>query len=396
MAFELSTITTKLKRPGMFYVIGISIAFFLSLIVLTKQEKTFADKLLGVWLSVIGSHLLLFYCNSVIQTFPFPHLLGLEIPMPFLHGPFLYLYTAALTRQIDSNTERWQFHFVPTGLIYLYLISFYRLPASQKIFVFSHQGQGHETFMSVLLVLLTGVGILYVFLTYRIFQRHKRTLLSQLSPSTALYLPWLRSLFYGISLIWAIILFRGNDQLIFTAVVCFVVFIGYFGIKRVGIFTDRSFETAGGGLLMTMAENQSGSAEPEDAPAEKRKYAKSGLSESAATQLHANLVALVQHEQLFKECDLTLSELAARLDIHPNYLSQVINEKEGVHFYDYLNRLRIEEFMKQAALPENKPYTLLGIAYACGFNSKSSFNRSFKKVTDRSPSEFMKQIGAGL
>jgi AraC-like DNA-binding protein len=70
----------------------------------------------------------------------------------------------------------------------------------------------------------------------------------------------------------------------------------------------------------------------------------------------------------------------------------VINEREGKNFYDYINCLRIEEFKRLAAAPENRKYTLMALAEECGFNSKSSFNRYFKKVTGKAPSEFMQAV----
>ena len=94
-------------------------------------------------------------------------------------------------------------------------------------------------------------------------------------------------------------------------------------------------------------------------------------------------------EKPFQESELSLADLAHRLNTQPNYLSQVINEREGKTFYDYINTLRIEEFKRLAASQESKKYTLLALAEQCGFNSKSSFNRYFKKVTGQSPSEFL-------
>jgi AraC-like DNA-binding protein len=77
------------------------------------------------------------------------------------------------------------------------------------------------------------------------------------------------------------------------------------------------------------------------------------------------------------------------LNTQPNYLSQILNELEGKNFYDYINTLRTEEFKRLIAIPDNRKYTLLALAQQCGFNSKSSFNRYFRKVTGQSPSEFM-------
>jgi AraC-like DNA-binding protein len=92
---------------------------------------------------------------------------------------------------------------------------------------------------------------------------------------------------------------------------------------------------------------------------------------------------------LFTNSELNLSELATRLNIYPNYLSQTINEREGVNFYDYVNNLRIEEFKRLILIPENQKYTFLALAFDCGFNSKSAFNRFFKKSTGLSPSEYL-------
>ena len=97
----------------------------------------------------------------------------------------------------------------------------------------------------------------------------------------------------------------------------------------------------------------------------------------------------MQQEKFYTEPELTLAALAEKLNIHPNYLSQVINEKEGKSFYDYINTLRVEEFIRLILIPENSKFTMLSLASDCVFNSKSSFNKNFKKVTGQSPSEYL-------
>ena len=95
-------------------------------------------------------------------------------------------------------------------------------------------------------------------------------------------------------------------------------------------------------------------------------------------------------EKLYKDPELNLNIIAQLLDVHPNTLSQVINSVEHKNFYDYINRQRIEEFKRTVVLPENQKYTILSLAFECGFNSKTSFNRNFKKYMNCSPSEFLK------
>jgi AraC-like DNA-binding protein len=86
---------------------------------------------------------------------------------------------------------------------------------------------------------------------------------------------------------------------------------------------------------------------------------------------------------------LTLSELATKLNTNTSVLSAVINTGFGKNFNDFVNEYRVETFKRKAAAPDSKHLTLLAIAFDCGFNSKATFNRAFKKVTDLSPKAFL-------
>jgi AraC-like DNA-binding protein len=89
---------------------------------------------------------------------------------------------------------------------------------------------------------------------------------------------------------------------------------------------------------------------------------------------------LMAEQKPFKNPDLTLNELAGMLEVHPNYMSQVINSKEKKSFYDLINEKRVEEFIKLISQPSNQQYTLLAISFDCGFNSKASFNRNLRSI----------------
>ena len=89
---------------------------------------------------------------------------------------------------------------------------------------------------------------------------------------------------------------------------------------------------------------------------------------------------------------MTLSDLAKLLGVHPNNLSQVINSQTNKSFYDLINERRIQEFISRVQLLENKQFTLVALAFDCGFNSKASFNRNFKNFTAKTPSEYLKSL----
>lgn len=99
---------------------------------------------------------------------------------------------------------------------------------------------------------------------------------------------------------------------------------------------------------------------------------------------------LMEEEKVYLNASLTLSDLAKPLQIHPNKLSWLVNENLGKNFNEYLNNYRLEAFQKMAVDPSNKNFTLLGLAFESGFNSKSAFNEFFKKSTGLTPRAWLK------
>ena len=373
----------------MIYQLGVFIAFFLSLLVLTKKGRNKADSILGVWMIIIGLHFFGFYSLVSEIIYKYPFLMWLNLPYAFFHGPLLYLYTEALTNPKRFKSKKWLLHFILPILMTFSLLPMMLLSQNDRVMLYKNNGVGFENFLLFdWTIPLSVSGIFYIVITNILLYKHKKRILNQFSNQEKINLNWLRFLFYGMGVMWAIIIFGGNDKWIFSVSSIFLISIGYFGIKQVGIFTDQSIEfVENDSIISIFNENNSN-----ELIIEKNKYAKSGLNDEYAKVLHEKLKYLVINEKLFTTPELTLTDLASRMEVHPNYLSQVINELEGVSFYEYINNLRIEEFKRLVSIPNNQKYTLLSLAYDCGFNSKTAFNRVFKKVTDLSPSEYLKSI----
>ena len=100
------------------------------------------------------------------------------------------------------------------------------------------------------------------------------------------------------------------------------------------------------------------------------------------------LLACMTTEKPYLEPELSLADLARRMHTNPVLLSQVINAGAGKNFNDFVNEYRVEEFKRQVCQPTNAHLSFLGLALDCGFNSKATFNRAFKKFTGASPKEF--------
>jgi putative ABC transport system permease protein len=93
----------------------------------------------------------------------------------------------------------------------------------------------------------------------------------------------------------------------------------------------------------------------------------------------------VEENLLYMNAGLTLRDMAEFLAIHPNELSYLINSGTGKNFNDFINAYRVEEVLRRIQDPAFGHITLLGIAYDCGFNSKTTFNRTFRQIVGKNP-----------
>lgn len=354
----------------MIFIAGITIALFIQLLLISKKEKSMADKILFLWIMLISVHLFLNFLIFSENYLNFHFLLGMEQPFPIFYGILLYFYTGSITEQLPKRKMVLLIHFVPVVATYLYLIPFFMLSADQKIFVYQNNGAGYEHFLLIKEIIFPLLGIGYVAWSLLLLRRHHVNIENQFSDIEKVKLNWLKLLIICTGFLWLLAIVF-SDMFVFTGIAAFVFIISFFGIKQKNIFLTEQIE-----------------ATQIDETGEKKKYAKSGLTSEVSEKLYEKLKILISESEIHKNSELTINELAKLLETLPNYLSQVINEKEGMNFYDFINNLRLEEFKKLVAIPKNQHFTLLALAYDCGFNSKTSFNRYFKKATGQTSSQY--------
>jgi len=145
-----------------------------------------------------------------------------------------------------------------------------------------------------------------------------------------------------------------------------VLVIAYMGILQKRIFNSESIET----FLPV------------------QKYKSSSLTPGASESIKFKLERLMIEQEVFKENELRLDDLAAYLAITRHQLSQVINEHYRVNFFELINKYRVEYVKKILADPAFTHYTIIQIAYDAGFNNKASFNRYFKQEIGMTPSAY--------
>jgi len=100
----------------------------------------------------------------------------------------------------------------------------------------------------------------------------------------------------------------------------------------------------------------------------------------------------MQEHKPFLEPNLSISQLAQGMKLSTPDLSHIINNGFSVNFSDYINQYRVDAFNQRLVAGDHEQFSFLAIALECGFNSKATFNRVYKKLMGVSPSEYVRNL----
>ena len=107
-------------------------------------------------------------------------------------------------------------------------------------------------------------------------------------------------------------------------------------------------------------------------------------------ELIQKIDAVMDDEQLFRNPELTIRDVARELATNRLYVSRAINSTYGMSCTVYLNKKRIDysiALMKQYPLK-----SIENVAIESGFLSAKAFHRKFHQVMNDSPLSYMKKI----
>jgi AraC-like DNA-binding protein len=120
---------------------------------------------------------------------------------------------------------------------------------------------------------------------------------------------------------------------------------------------------------------------------EATKYSRSKISEADMKRIEIKLIKAMEQDSLQSDPSLTLRKLSDTTGVSENRISQVLNLRVGMGFYDFVNYWRIKNACERLKTTNE---SLLDITYSVGFNSRSTFNLAFKKHTGETPSGYRK------
>lgn len=355
---------------------------FLALVLFTQQRgNRRANRVLAVLILLFSLRLIETVGYWTKYLLVWPHFALTTAAFPFLFGVLLYFYARFLTAEDFQFRKIAWLHFFPFVLHAGWLTSFYRLSGEIKLRILQHYiGVENPKITNWLyfglFLLQTAHMLTYTALTLRLLKKYSPILQSANSTLEKISWRWLRNLTIGFGsfvlltllyVLWLQLGFpysRTVDALVLIAMASQIYLIGYMTLRQPEVF--------------------SGALAIKNAP----KYEKSTLTLARAETYLNKLLQIMETEKLFTDSDLKLQDLAQKLNLSPHHLSQIINERRGQNFFDFLNQYRIAEAKKYLTSPEKQNYTILSIALEVGFNNKASFNTAFKKYTGMTPSQF--------
>ena len=352
-------------------VISLIILVFVLIILLTKKNKVINDWILFIWLLTLSIPLLIFLHLDGLVAIPY-QLYPINDASIFLHGPFLWLYTRSLIAPDFKQPVAQDFlHFVPAIIAW---IVFY--------FVDVNNGKG-EIILTFLKITSLLTYSLYSFRYLQQYQQRLEDITSNLEKVNFAWLGFLiRSIILLIVLSIVFLSFEGSNWLPSqylgnqwgNSLLClFVLIIGFWGIQQTPVLINNSVD----------ASNKQATSPKETSPT---------IQNPKNQYLFKKLQGHMEQERPYLSPNLTLQDLSQQLAMPPYLLSQLINAEANQRFFDFINSYRIEYFKHQIEASKHHENTLLGLAYEAGFNSKSAFNRAFKKLEGITPSAYVKSV----
>ncbi|MDM9632781.1 helix-turn-helix domain-containing protein [Robiginitalea aurantiaca] len=346
------------------------------------REDRLSDKLLGWIMFILAMELQDYTFGFAGINVLWNELNGFPRGVSLLFGPVVYLYFLAQTNRSFKLSRKHIWHFVPYLLYVVYELSAF---VQGPVAVQNRQESDYNLVMGY--VLRFAIWASYIYYLYKclvIYRKYRSWSIHQFSNTELINFNWFRDFLYAM-IFWLLCREVMNILDAFLnldfyqdwwwnlALVAVVFYIGLAGISQ---------------RQPARIQFEMDSGEPPGLQGTDSALPQAPDIDSDKTAIAEKLKALMERDRLFLQPDLNLNELAQHLQVSAPQVSAAINQVFQQNFNDYVNSLRIEEFIRLYEKNSEK-YTLLSLAYDSGFNSKATFNRAFKKIKGSAPRTFL-------
>ena len=349
-----------------------------------KESRFLALLVLVVSLSILGPVMgITGYYRDM------PYFIRVAEPLALLFGPLLYYYISVLCT--GRLPKLFYLHLLPFILYTGSLTPFYLLPPSEKIALVEEQVRTKvpNLWAQGIRLLHTTVYILLALQLIRSLEARLKDRFSNLDQFKLRQSKHILRLYFGVAAlsfaIYMITLAYPMNFVVVNNIGALSISILIYSLAYVNL-SHASIPLPGSGPAEPKENTTGSDAEVKTA----RKRLRYHLSDAHFSKHAGKLEDILKDKHVFLNPEISLNDLSESLGIPAYQTSEVISRKYGLSFFDLINKLRIEEVKHRLADPAFGHYSVLAIAMDCGFNSKSSFNSAFKKLTGKTPSEYRK------
>jgi AraC-like DNA-binding protein len=358
------------------------------------QQNIKANRWLGFFTFIIGCAFIGSYLTLTDTTGSNSFLFKVLNSVQFLLAPSSYISILYFVKPTKAFKKIEWLHFLPF-IIYAAAETIWN-PSEESIS--THPLFTINNDVSILVRnILPVIALLYLIKSYFILQKHKVNLKLISSDINQISLDWLVQFLF---ILLIVVVIWMNDALFglpyLTESTNFVYaiaifFLAYFSIKQKAIFAFKEKDIK---QISDVLDFQNYKTDVDVSPVTEAVEAKTKLKRLSTEQvadLSAQLSSLMENGKLFLKNDLNLPTVAEKLGVSIHEASFLINETEKDNFYTFINKYRIEEAKRLLASDKMDELNIVGIAFASGFNSKTTFNTTFKKMVGVSPSQYSKE-----
>ena len=318
--------------------------------------------------------------------------------MGFLLGPMLLFLLKSLVLKKERYLRSLYIQLIPFGLVWLFFsVPLFISMATPYLRNFNEWYVDHEYLVNIPENIFFMV---YIMLSLRLLSRIRHATREN-SATDKNDLNWYRHLLIGFAIIVVFDTLCTIYELFFPMIpwnigtliafslIAMYIYLGYKGMFQAQILIPE--------FLLQKMSIASAPEEPEQQSAQKMTArALDSYSAEEIDILKKKLSYALAEKKVYLDDSLTLADLADELGITTKKLSELINQHLDTNFYNLINDYRVNEVIARLSGPDAEKFTLLGIAFDCGFQSKASFNRIFKQKTGQSPSAYKKQLISGV
>ena len=358
--------------------VGFSQGLFAAILMMTKRERTVADKLLTAWLSLLSIEFLT--CAIDYSLFGYPLLSSSFL----LFNPAFYLYVQSLVHSKFHLKWRQRLRLVPFVFfkVFAYVL--------HEPFVLTNFLNFDSTLWFRLFFSLASVlsWVFYNYYTARTLFRQRKRLVNELSNiESNKRIGWLLFIviFYNLFTFVSLVLASLSISLIFdfplspiynySAMLLLVYILGFYGLRQRIPYVE--------------IENNNES-EPDNG--KKERYSQSLLTTERKIEIREALEKYFQHKKPYLNSELNMNMISLALNSPKYQITEVLNMDIGKNFFQFVNEYRVAEVKLMLQKP-NLLYSIEAIGYECGFSSKSSFFTVFKRIAGLTPQQYRNSLG---